>query len=285
MWRKINHITMIELSNEEYHSDTTRISKSGLDLINKSPALYWERYLNPNREPEQQTEAKAIGSVIHHAILEPHLFERRYHCLNDEDVIAQIGGKSPRNTNKYRDWLAEQMAMHADKKLLGQNDFIKALRMRDAVHAHPAAAVLLKSGLAEQTVFFDEPNTGANCKIRPDWISDTGFTVDVKSAEDASLYGFGKSSLNYRYDVQASFYDDGIAYATGRRPEGFAFIAVEKDPPYLVGVYFVTNDVFDLGRRKYLQNLQTYIECKNNNIWPGYSAYMEPLTLPAYALK
>ena len=276
---------IVEMTNEAYHSDTSRISKSGLDLINKSPAHYWEHYLNPNREPEQQTEAKAIGTVIHHAILEPHLFERRYHCLNDEDVIAQIGGKAPRNTNKYRDWLAEQMAMHADKKLLGQDDFNTALRMRDAVHAHPAAAVLLQAGSAEQTVLFDEPQTGAACKIRPDWLSETGFIVDVKSTEDASPYGFGKSSHNYRYDVQGSFYKDGITYATGQHPEGFAFIALEKKPPYLVGVYFVTDEVFELGRKKYLSNLQTYIECLRKNKWPGYSEYMEPLSFPKYGIK
>ena len=175
--------------------------------------------------------------------------------------------------------------MNADKKLLSLSDFDTALRMRDAVHSHPAASVLLQQGKAEQTVLFDEPMTGAKCKIRPDWLSETGFIVDVKSTEDSSPYGFGKSSLNYRYDVQGAFYYDGLAYATGARPDGFAFIAVEKKPPYLVGVYFVTSEIFDLGRKKYLQNLETYIQCKQNNIWPGYSEYMEPLAFPAYALK
>jgi hypothetical protein len=52
-----------------YHTDTTRISKSGLDLINRAPALYYERYLNPTAEPQKETPALIIGSAVHCAVL------------------------------------------------------------------------------------------------------------------------------------------------------------------------------------------------------------------------
>jgi exodeoxyribonuclease VIII len=144
---------------------------------------------------------------------------------------------------------------------------------------------LLTQGIAEQTILFDEPQTGAKCKIRPDWMSGTGFLTDIKTTEDASPHGFGRSAYNYRYHVQGGFYVDGWAYGTGEMPEGFAFIAVEKEPPYNVAVYYMTEDAFSLGRSSYLRNLETYMKCLQNNKWPGYSNLMEPLSIPAYALK
>ena len=38
-----------------YHTNTSRISKSGLDLINRAPAHYYERYLNPAANPQKET--------------------------------------------------------------------------------------------------------------------------------------------------------------------------------------------------------------------------------------
>ena len=60
-------------SNLEYHLDTTRISKSGLDLIQKSPAHYYYRYLSGQHE-ERSSKALEIGSAVHAAVLEPELF-------------------------------------------------------------------------------------------------------------------------------------------------------------------------------------------------------------------
>ena len=44
-----------------YHTNTSRISKSGLDLINRAPAHYFERYLNPKAPPQKETPALIIG--------------------------------------------------------------------------------------------------------------------------------------------------------------------------------------------------------------------------------
>ena len=61
-----------------YHTNTSRISKSGLDLINRAPAHYYERYLNPAANPQKETPALVIGSAVHCAVLEPEEFGKRY---------------------------------------------------------------------------------------------------------------------------------------------------------------------------------------------------------------
>ena len=79
--------------------------------------------------------------------------------------------------------------------------------------------------------------TGLQCKCRPDWISaDGGILVDLKTTEDASPREFQRSIAKWRYHVQAGWYMAGIEAAYGTRPSGFIFIAVEKKPPFAVGV-------------------------------------------------
>ena len=66
-----------KLTNEEYHS-LDYVSKSHLDLINKSPFHYWDRYINPERVIPEPTKAMFLGSAFHTIVLEPDLFEKEY---------------------------------------------------------------------------------------------------------------------------------------------------------------------------------------------------------------
>jgi hypothetical protein len=274
------------MTNEQYHADVTRISKSGLDQIDRSPAHYFNRYLDPNRGPNEQTEAMFLGTAVHAAILEPHLFEKNYHAINDIKKCEEIGGKSPRATKAYKEWIELQKQLHNGKIFISMEDFTNCVRMRDSVHAHPTAKHFLHVGRSEETILWTDPDTGAPCKCRPDRISDnTGFLLDIKTTEDASAEQFGRSCLNYRYDVQAPFYEDGFFEAYNQQPEGFAFIAVEKKAPYLTAVFWVPPHIYDLGKEKYKRNLETYMSCKKSGKWPGYSEDVQTLSLPGWAFK
>lgn len=265
------------MEHEAYHADTTRIGKSGLDLIRKSPAHYWARYLDPNREREEPTAALQLGTAVHHAVLEPHEFERRY------QVLPEINKRTTAGKAEF-----EALMEHAKANgitFLLEDDRTTCLRMRDAVHKHHAAKLLLAEGVAEETVFWTDPETGAKCKCKRDWFSGTGFITDLKTTTDASPEGFPKSVINYRYHVQSAFYYDGHRHAFGAPPEGFAFIAVEKEPPYAVGVYYMTETVYKLGRKEYLTDLETYTKCLASNEWPAYSNDFVPLELPTWATR
>lgn len=264
------------ITNEQYHADTSRISKSGLDEISQSPRHYWAKYLDPNREKETPTAALLFGSALHTAILEPIEFARKY-------VVAP---EINRRTNAGK---AEWDALLSDcyrnnQTLIDAEDRREIVRLKEAVYAHPSAALLLKHGRPEQTFAFREPITGAPCKMRPDWLDDThGFIVDIKTTDDASPTGFAKSVWTYRYDVQAAFYLDGLAQLEGAMRPGFIFIAVEKKRPYNVGVYVATEEVINMGRKRYLPDLEKYVECRQYNTWPGYSNEVQALQLPAWA--
>lgn len=276
---------MKNLSNAEYHGDTSRVSKSGLDKVNKSPAHYYAAYLDPNREPRKPTDAMLFGTASHTTVLEADKIEREYFIFDDTAKCLEIGGGNPRATTKYKEWKAMQLQLHAGKQEIRVDVWDKLCRMRESVRKHPAAAMLLENGTPEQTMFWDDAETGAPCKMRPDWLPGSDIIVDLKTTEDASPNGFARSILNYRYDVQGAFYSDGYLQATGRPCQGFVFIAVEKEPPYAVAVYYMTAEAYDLGKRKYSRNLQTYMECLRTGVWPAYSDQVQPVSLPAWALN
>lgn len=256
--------------NQMYHADTSRISKSGLDLIAKTPAHYWERYINPNRLPEKKSDALIEGNAFHVLTLESDVFP--YHFI----IRPKFTGTG--SVAKREAFESE----HADKEIITMEQYDQVRRMRDSVMAHPIAAQLLRSGIAETTLKWEDPATDAPCKCRKDWWNpDMRLIVDLKSTEDASDEGFAKSSFKYRYHVQGSFYLDG-ATANNLNPDGFVFIAVEKKPPYLVNVFYMPPDVIDFGRRIYRNDLQTYMDCRQNNKWPGYDQRIKPLNLPSW---
>lgn len=109
-----------------YHN-SAGISVSSLKVFAKAPA---KLKAGPVKE---ETAAMQMGSLVHTAILEPQLLEARYKPTD----LDRRGTKA---------WdLAEEGA--GGRELIKREDWDAARRMRDAAHAHPTAAELLKPGL------------------------------------------------------------------------------------------------------------------------------------------
>lgn len=184
----------------------------------------------------------------------------------------------------WSDVQAEWMQNNGHRTVLTAEQWDQLHRMRDAVMDHPAARALLAGvpGQAELSVYWNDPQTGELCRCRPDYWRSDDLLVDLKTTDDASPEGFAKSIANWRYDVQAPFYMDGVQLATGRKPRGFVFIAVEKKPPFAVGVYVLDADSVEIGRAQYKADLQTYARCKRTGEWPGYGDKIQTISLPAW---
>jgi exodeoxyribonuclease VIII len=262
------------MENADYHRHSA-VSKSHLDQIAKSPLHYWARYLDPNRVTPGPTPAMAIGSAVHTHVLELDQWDARY-------VTAPEGINRRTNAGKA-EWEAFEVAS-TGRTVLAKADADLVMRMGHSVFAHPAAAMLLAMpGKAETTHMWTDQATGLRCKCRPDWLTDDGsLIVDLKTTEDASPVGFRKSIANWRYHVQASWYLDGLEQATGKRPDQFIFICVEKKPPFACAVYAADVEMIQIGAEAAARDLDVLATCRAAGAWPGYSDQVEMISLPPW---
>jgi len=263
------------ISNDDYHGGVG-VSKSGLDVLARSPLHYWAKYIDPNRERKEPTPAMKLGTAIHTAVLEPDEFSKRHMVAPVVDRRTKDGKAT------WEQFVADAEAAGAD--LISAEDFATCQAISQQVRQHPTARKVFANGTPELSAYWTDAETGLLCKCRPDWLG-LPLIVDLKSTEDASAEGFAKSAWNYRYWVQAAWYVDGIEQATGQRPDAFVFAAFEKSAPYACAFYFADEAMLDMGRREYRKQLRVLAECKAADKWPGYPTDVLPLGVPAWALK
>ena len=105
----------------------------------------------------------------------------------------------------------------------------------------------------------------------------------MKTTTDASEYAFGRAVINYGYARQGAMYVEGASKATGIKHDAFAFIVVEKTPPYFVAVYVLSPEFLAWGWSQVHRLLRLEKECRDKNKWPNYlDAGASDLMLPRY---
>lgn len=261
-----------DMTNDAYQSGPG-VSKSHLDDVAESPLHYFARRLDPNREPEVRTPALILGDAIHKAVLEPDLLKQNF----------AVWDGPPRNTKEGKAAWAEFLPTTLGKTVLSKDDYSTVIGVRDAAHRHPVARGLLVGGQPEQTYYSTDPETGEliKCRIDYDRLAYDGMMVDLKTTEDASPGGFGRSAANYRYHVQGGWYPHVVAQR-GIVAENFIFIAIEKSPPYAIGVYYLEPEAAHLGMVEARRDLERIVECRKSGVWPDYGFEPQPLQLPEW---
>lgn len=244
------------------------------------PALNWSRLRRIRQSPQhfaagdvavEDTPALRLGRAAHVATLEPEAYAARYTTWD--------GG---RRAGKAWESFAEGAAA-AGVEVLTADEAAQVAALATAVRTHTGAASLLREGRAEVPLFWEVD--GRPCKARLDYVAEAmGGTVvvDLKTAADASPGGFGRACAQSGYLGQAAWYCDAVEALTGEAPS-FAFVVVEKTPPFAVGVYAVDEVQLDVGRRLYRRLLRRVRECEERNEWPGYSSGVGLLEIPAWA--
>jgi exodeoxyribonuclease VIII len=256
--------TSDQLSNEGYHS-SEGVSKSGLDLILRSPAHY---RFGERRVP---TRAMEIGTALHCAVLEPERFATDYMLLKEV---------TDRRASAYKEackvWSAECVLTGAEAdRVAGMQE--------SALSNQYLAQYLGAPGRCELSVYATDPETGVLVKCRFDKLTDSGFAVDLKKTQD--LRDFGKSVASYGYHMQAAFYSDVWEWATGERLAGFVFAAVEEQMPHASAPLTLDAEALDIGRMLYRKALNQYADCLNTDEWPGIAMPPAELQLPGWYIN
>lgn len=262
------------MSNADYHS-SPGISKSGLDLIARSPAHFYAKYIDPNRPPEKdQSSAQLDGELAHCAILEPNELNKRF-------VVGPNVIRSTKAWKEFSDALPNGVTgIKPDQKSTALNQAVSVRNIPDIDSA-------LDDGWAEVSAYWIDKETGVLCKCRPDFVHRANATsrilIDAKTCGNASPEEFARMIAKHRYHVQDAWYSDGYENASGERVIGFLFAAVEMDYPFAASAIQIDDESREQGRIEYRRNLNTYAECLASNIWPAYGNEVHLVRLPGWA--
>lgn len=276
------------IDNDRYHAGPG-ISKSHLDEINRSPLHYWASYIDPDREPEEKTPALILGSAIDVACLEPDLLPSLYVSVPEDapkrPSSTQRSAKKPsQDSLDAMAWWDDFNAKHGGKTVLSTTDFRMVMAVRDRIYSHPLAKNLVTKGRKQSSYFAIDSHTGLLIKCKPDNVMEEEIIVDLKSTENASPDAFARSVINYRYDVQAAWYNGVVKKVDGVEPKQFVFVPIEKKWPHAIGVYFTPSEVMLRGQRIARRDLDLLADCLERNHWPDYAEQPQPLVLPKWAL-
>lgn len=278
---------------DTYHNLWDAASNSRLKLIKRSPAHMRTAIDLGSKE----TEAKRLGHAIHAAILEPDSFTSRFIVAGQCEATKKGDGLRCTNNGSILSaklgWLCGTHSKgsgpsDATRTVLPSDEYEKCMKIRDSVHAHPSAHQLLTfEGQSELSLVWVDPDTGLLCKARVDrqtGLIPGGAFADVKSTIDASKDAFALAIYKYWYHTQGAHYLEGAA-VLDLPVRHFVNIAVEKEPPYAVGLYRLREDAILAGANQLRPLKLLYARCLETGKWPAYSEDVEDIALPEWAAR
>lgn len=257
----------------DVYAKSEGINSSGLKEILRSPAHYYEyRY---NRVQEKESDALLFGKLFHYAVLEPELFHKNYVVMPKHDMRSKAGKEL------MEEW--EKTYVKLEAIIVPEKFKDKLLQMVDKLLNHSKARKLLEKGHRETTLFWNDIETGELCKARPDFISEKGHIIDLKTSKDAREAKFSRDMWEYQYHIQAAHYCSGGRHTQTFDPNVFIFLVIEKEPPFEIGIYPAGTSVLGVGDQWRSKAMEIYSKCRKLNQWPGYNASFRTIELPRWA--
>lgn len=244
-------------------------SSSIMRELNRSPAHAWYTLNNERKE----TDAMRLGTATHLAILEPELFAQKFGCAPE--------GLDKRTKEGKQVWA--ELCDQYGPNLLKYDQYQQVGAMAESVLKKKKASKLLElPGEVELSGVWTDKVSGALCKMRLDKIiKDRKIIVDIKTTTDASEDEFLKTLFNYGYDRQSAFYMRG-ARALGFEIEAFAFIVIEKEPPYKSQVFELGAQSLMIANDQISRLLPEWQKCVTSKVWPGYGDEIKVIDLAAW---
>jgi hypothetical protein len=237
---------------KEYRAFPALNQSAAKVLVANSPAHY-QAYINT---PQEETKALKFGTFVHAAVLEPQTLDDLYATAPDVDRRTKDGKEQ---------WAAFAMA-NAGKTILDAEESA----IGHLVAAHARLALKTHGVVFDATeVMYHVDYCGVPLKAAIDGVAGD-YLWDIKTTDDASAAGMLKAIRNYRYNLQAYWYRLVYELATGRRPLGFRFLFVEKEPPFATAVCEIGPDLMSYAVSDFEKAITLYKECSASGVWPSY---------------
>lgn len=266
-----------DMPEDAYHADPVpggSLSASGAKLLlpPSCPALY--RY---RRDHPKTSAAFDYGTTAHKLILAT---GPKIDIINAPDWRA----KAAQDARK---------ASHAAGNVpMLSADFCEVVAMESAIRAHPLARALFdpEFGKAEQSLFWIDEDTGiwrrARLDYLPERIAGRRLVIgEYKTAAAVDPESIRKAVANFAYHQQSAQYIDGVRALGLDDDPAFLFVFQMKTEPYLVTVAELDDVAIQVGRARNRLACEIYRDCREANVWPGYSSDIELISLPPWVTR
>ena len=256
------------ISNAEYHGRKTHLSSTDVRTHKKNKKQF--KY-SLTHDLIKQTKAMADGTAVHAFFLERDKFDTDF-VIKPADMRL--------NTKVGKEWALEHQNKIIIDSELGNNLY----EMEKSFMDSPARLIYDKQGQSELSYFWDDLGL-VKGKCRPDWISNDGnIVVDIKTTTDASPKGFQKSIANWGYHLQLGWYIRGLQ-KLGLPAKEFIFIAIEKTPPFSVGVYRANKEMITYANDEINNLVYDIDESLKSDDFPDYTPEILDLGLPNWMIS
>ena len=256
------------ITNAEYHGRKTHLSSTNIRTFKKNRKQF---NYSLTHDLVKQTKSMADGTAVHAFFLERDKFDTDF-------VIKPVDMRL--STKLGKEWAQEHQSKIIIDSELGNNLY----EMEKSFMDSPAKLIYDIKGQTELSYFWDDLGT-IKGKCRPDWLSDDGsIVVDIKTTTDASPRGFQKSISTWGYHLQLGWYLRGLR-KLGLPAEQFIFIAIEKTPPFCVGVYKADRDMINFAMKELDQLMPEIQTAMVSKEFPDYTPEIMSLGLPPWMIE
>jgi len=256
----------------DYHRgdicDGPSISSSGLRLLWKAPAYYWDKSpLNPLRDKsDDDNENFILGRAAHHVICREVGFAKHFVIRSDKAP----DGKAWANNKSGKDWIKLQNA--AGKTVLSPDQAVAIRGMAVKLGTTPLVRKGILDGLIEHSMFWRDGETGIWLKARPDIVpTSSGDYDDLKTTVSVAHLQIQKTldpDFGYGYIMQGALVLEG-AKALDMEVHSFSLVWVEKKRPHCTRVSTLIDEDIMRGAKCNRAALRTFHACFINKSWPG----------------
>jgi len=278
---KAYHVAM---SSEEYHAHPA-LGATMLETFRESRRKFHAIHITKTMAPKVSSPAMRLGTLVHMRLLEP---GRYIDAIGDPmPEFAPDGTIWNKRLKAHREaWAEEEFKRASGEPVdLPTRNTVEAIAQSVLNNRH-ARRLLERHGEPEYSIFWTDPATGIECKLRVDWWS--SIPIDIKTTRDSSPAAFAKQCVDLGYHVKRAHYMQGItAFAGPDLP--MVHLAVGTEPPFSACCYDLddTDSMgVSLGLRQWRSAMQSLAECMESDQWDEpYERQIVTLRLPGWAFQ
>jgi hypothetical protein len=266
-----------DISIQDYHSNKTHLSATGIKLAKKSLALWkWMQ-----SHPQESKLAFDFGNSFEIALLDKLNFEKYVAIMQTQAWIAKANeGREkpydkPKASAKYQAEAEKFDIQNAGKYIItdvGPHSYEYIEYMLESCYKDAVIQKLISNTEYQVSLFWTDEQTGINLKTRPDICKrKKNVIVNLKTTDDGSPAEFSRTLANYDYPLQAAIEIRGCV-ESGLMPQvdNYFWLVVEKVPPFNATLYeFESSDQrYSMDELDYL--LSKIRRAREENKYPGY---------------